>query len=381
MDVSSHPGDTLVLEAAHFQELIEALRRRGYTLVGPTVRDKSIVYDVIEHAHDLPTGWTDNHGRGRYALERRADEAWFGYVVGPHSWKKYLHPPQVTLWRARQTRQGWEPLEEESRPPRYAFLGVRACELAAIAVQDKVFMGPHGIDPIYSARRAGVFIVAVNCGQAGANCFCASMGTGPAVTTGYDLALTEMVEAEAHHFVVAVGSTAGAEVMGEVQHRAATETDRARAKSIVAETAEHMGRAVRTEGLKEALQAGYQHPAWQAVAGRCLACANCTMVCPTCFCATVEDERSLTGDSAERVRVWDSCFNLDFSYIHGGPIRPSVAARYRQWATHKFAGWIDQFGTSGCVGCGRCITWCPAAIDITEEIAVVSEQPMLRAAS
>jgi Fe-S oxidoreductase len=97
------------------------------------------------------------------------------------------------------------------------------------------------------------------------------------------------------------------------------------------------------------------------------------MVCPTCFCTTVEDVSDVTGDHAERWRRWDSCFTLGFSYIHGGSIRNSGKARYRQWMTHKLASWIDQFGTSGCVGCGRCITWCPVGIDITEEARAIRD--------
>lgn len=374
MDTPPRPGDTLIFESSHFHQLFIALQRRGYTLVGPTVRDKSIVYDALHTVEDLPRGVRDVHDRGRYTLEPDSEGAWFGYTVGPHAWKKYLHPPRVTLWQAHKKGRNWETKETSAPESPYAFIGVRACEVAAIAIQDRVFMQQHGVDPVYASRRTGIFVVAVNCGRAGANCFCASMGTGPAVTQGYDIALTEVVEPERHHFVATVGTPAGAEVLAEVTCQPATEAEKARAQVIIEQTTQNMGRAVQTEGLKEALQANSLHPEWQAVASRCLACANCTMVCPTCFCATLEDELSLQGDSAERVRVWDSCFNLGFSYIHGGPIRPSTRARYRQWATHKFAGWIDQFGTSGCVGCGRCITWCPAAIDITEEIAIVAQQ-------
>ncbi len=92
------------------------------------------------------------------------------------------------------------------------------------------------------------------------------------------------------------------------------------------------------------------------------------MACPTCFCTTVEDATDLDGATAERRERWDSCFTSDFSYIHGGAVRPSTGARYRHWITHKLAGWVDQFGSMGCVGCGRCITWCPVGIDITAEV-------------
>jgi formate hydrogenlyase subunit 6/NADH:ubiquinone oxidoreductase subunit I len=240
-------------------------------------------------------------------------------------------------------------------------------------VQDRVFLQGEYRDPTYQARRKKIFVVAVNCGQAGGTCFCVSMNTGPQVTFGFDLALTEVLENGRHYFVVEVGSEPGAEVLGEVPFREAGVVEIEAAADIVARTATQMGRSMDTTDIKELLYRNYEHPRWDDVAARCLTCANCTMVCPTCFCTTVEDVTDLTGERAERWRKWDSCFTMDFSYIHGGSIRSSARARYRQWMTHKLATWIDQFGTSGCVGCGRCITWCPVGIDITEEVRAIRE--------
>jgi formate hydrogenlyase subunit 6/NADH:ubiquinone oxidoreductase subunit I len=158
-----------------------------------------------------------------------------------------------------------------------------------------------------------------------------------------------------------------------VPHQTASEAEKAVVEKIVANTTAQMGRSLNTIGIKDLLYRNAEHPRWDEVATRCLSCANCTMVCPTCFCTTVEDVTDLTGEHAERWRKWDSCFTMDFSYIHGGSVRPSVKARYRQWLTHKLASWIDQFGVSGCVGCGRCITWCPAGIDITEEVRAIRD--------
>ena len=139
----------------------------------------------------------------------------------------------------------------------------------------------------------------------------------------------------------------------------------------MAGAAERMGRSLDPTDLRGLLARNLEHPRWDDVATRCLSCTNCTLVCPTCFCSSVEDVTDLAGEGAERNRVWDSCFSVDHSYIHGGSIRPSGRSRYRQWLTHKFGTWHDQFGTSGCVGCGRCITWCPVAIDVTEELAAI----------
>jgi ferredoxin len=370
-----HPGTpaaTAVIDRDGLQAMLDALAARGYAVLGPTVRDGAVVYDRIEGLRDLPAGWTDRHEAGRYRLERRADDALFGFNVGPHSWKRFLLPPSETIFRAKVAESGMEIAAEDGPPARLAFIGVRACELAAIAVQDKVLCdGPYP-DARYASRRHGAFLVAVNCGQAGATCFCASMQTGPKADAGFDIALTELLDETRHGFLVETGSEAGAELLRAVPHRPAGEADLAAAGDAVRRAEAQMGRRLQTEGLKEKLQASLDHPRWDQVAERCLTCGNCTMVCPTCFCTTVEDHSDLAGTTAERVRKWDSCFTMDFSYIHGGSVRPSARSRYRQWMTHKLANWHDQFGSSGCVGCGRCITWCPVGIDITEEAAAIA---------
>jgi len=369
-------GSFSILQASEVGRLIEVLARRGYEVHGPTVRDGAIVYDQIESSEELPAGWTDEQEPGRYRLKRRQDEALFGYAVGPQSWKKYLHPADVPLFSAARVEGTFRILNNETTAKRpRAFLGVRACELAAIAVQDRVLLGDKFRDSIYAERRSNVFIVAVECTQSAATCFCASMGTGPRARTGFDLALTELVSSDAHRFLVETGSTRGAEILAELRTEPATDTDLREMEAAIAAAAQQQVRKIDQEGIKDLLYQNFEHPRWDNVASRCLTCANCTMVCPTCFCTTVEDVTDVTGDHAERWRHWDSCFSLTFSYIHGGNVRNSSKARYRQWMTHKLGSWIDQFGSSGCVGCGRCITWCPVGIDITEEVRAIREEP------
>ena len=360
------------------QALIGALAARGYKVLGPTVRDGAIVYDEIEGVADLPAGWTDGQDAGRYRLERREDDALFGFAHGPQSWKRYLHPPMQTLWTAKKDGEGLKIVPPDPPAQKFAFIGARSCELHAIAIQDKVFQGGPFVDTAYAARRRGAFIVAVNCAEAGGTCFCVSMKTGPKAETGFDLALTEILSENSHTFLIEAGSEAGAELLAQLPKRPATSDDLTAAKAVVERTASRMGRSLQTEGIKALLQNNPNHPRWEDAAKRCLSCGNCTMVCPTCFCTTVDDHSDLTGASATRVRKWDSCFTLDFSYIHGGAVRQSGSARYRQWMTHKLASWYDQFGTSGCVGCGRCITWCPTGIDITEEAAAMRRAPAAR---
>jgi formate hydrogenlyase subunit 6/NADH:ubiquinone oxidoreductase subunit I len=282
--------------------------------------------------------------------------------------------PKVRLVQVRKTGGSFAVETERARPPKLALIGARSCDLHAIEVQDRTFLHGPFVDDDYAARRKELFVVAVNCGQAGGTCFCVSMNTGPRATFGFDLALTELVD-EPHRFVVEVGTEHGRDVLQRAQQGTAlppaSAEDEHEADEICARTARSMGRTMDTTGIKELLYRNQEHPRWDDVADRCLACTNCTLACPTCFCATVEDTSDLAGETAERWRRWDSCFTLDHSYLHGGSVRASIRSRYRQWLTHKVASWIDQFGTSGCIGCGRCITWCPVAIDITEEVAAI----------
>jgi formate hydrogenlyase subunit 6/NADH:ubiquinone oxidoreductase subunit I len=287
--------------------------------------------------------------------------------VGPHSWKKYLFPSRLTLFTLKKVADGFETQQHQEPAPRYALLGARSCDLHAIEIQDRTFLhGPY-VDPHYQARREGLFVIAVNCSQAAATCFCVSMQTGPKAQRGFDLALTELPDC----FVVEVATQQGADILAGLPLREATGEDLGAAARVVRNTASQMGRHMDTSDLPELLYNNLEHPRWDDVAQRCLSCTNCTMVCPTCFCHSVEEVPDLDGQRAERVRLWDSCFNPAHSYMAGGAVRPDIRSRYRQWLTHKLASWIDQYGVSGCVGCGRCITWCPVAIDLTEEVAAI----------
>ncbi len=361
------------LDPDDFGILLKILNEKGYLTVGPTRRDGAILYDVLESMYDLPIGWTDEQEAGIYRLKRRDDNALFGYNVGPHSWKKYLFPSKTKLWSATKKGAGFEIDGEADAPPTYAFIGVRACELHAIQVQDKVFMGGIFQDPIYTGRRQDCLIVAVNCTQAAKTCFCTSMQTGPKVNDGYDLVLTEIIDEARHYFVIESGSDVGADILKELTTSPAEQDDFQAAATHIENAKKQMGRTVDMTDIKDVLYHNYDNKRWEELEKRCLACGNCTMACPTCFCSNVEDVTDLTGEHAERWRTWDSCFTMDFSNIHGGSIRASIGSRYRQWLMHKLATWIDQFGSSGCVGCGRCIAWCPVGIDLTEEVKAISD--------
>ncbi|ULE33397.1 4Fe-4S dicluster domain-containing protein [Mycobacterium sp. IDR2000157661] len=355
-----------VIDAAAMHQLVGALQERGYRVVGPTVSEDAIVLRELESADDLPRGWGVDVGPGQYRLRPRDDDALFGHSAGPQSWKQFLHPARQQVWSS----DGSAPEPE----PHYAFIGVRACDLSAIAVLNGVLGAGSHPDQGFVGRLARIFVVAVNCTEPGGLCFCASMGAGPEVGPGYDLALTERLDTTGRSYLVDVGSDAGAAVLAELPHRDAPPAEIRTAREAVAAAADKMGRQMPAGDLRRLLADSRESPQWEEVAGRCLTCGNCTMVCPTCFCTSVEDTTDLTGEHAERWMQWASCFEFDFTFVHEGSVRQSGASRYRHWITHKLGTWHDQFGSSGCVGCGRCIAWCPTGIDITEEMNTLAAQ-------
>ena len=383
------PGSWHWLDHDGLQALIDALRVAGHRVVGPRVADAAIVLRDIDSVADLPTGWLDEQDGGSYRLRHDPDAGTFDHVVGPHSLKNFLFPARETIASFTRSDGAWRQEPAPTADPPLAVIGARGCDLAALAIQDRVFLGSGYVDATYKARRERLFLVAVNCRRAAATCFCHSTGCGPAAGPSYDLALTEIDG----RFACEVGSARGADVLaraGVTEAMTPAEVDAARAVPRDLEARMHgrtatadapRPRSLDTHSIRDLLMGNLEHPRWEEVASRCLSCTNCTLVCPTCFCASVQEVADLSGDHVDRDRHWASCFSLDHSRMHGHAVRNTTASRYRQWLTHKFAGWIDQFGTSGCTGCGRCITWCPVGIDVTEEIAAIRETDGARATS
>lgn len=371
------PADKVVVQRADLGQLFGALTSRGYDVIGPRVRDGAVVLEHLAGDHELPAGVVDTQAPGSYRLARTDSPALFQHVVGPTSARRFLFPPRHLLWKVARTKDGLRFQPAEETPARLAFFGLRACELRALALQDQAYDNGQFTDPGYRARRQAAFIIAVNCTRAADTCFCTSMGSGPRARAGFDLALTEVVENGRHFFVVEAGSTRGVDVLASVRSVPATDADQGLADERVTACAAAMSRRM-VDDAAGVLRRSLVDDHWDEIARRCLGCANCTLVCPTCFCSTVEDTTELDGGSAERWRTWDSCFTVDFSHIHGGPMRRSGSARYRQWLTHKLSGWHEQFGSSGCTGCGRCITWCPVGIDITAEARAFAERDARR---
>lgn len=340
--------------------------------MGPVARDGAITYADIATADDLPRGLVDEQGPGSYRL-RQDGVALFDALPGQATWKQVLFPAREPLWHAEPSEGSLRFTERTPTDTRVAIIGARSCELAAITIQDRVFLGGEEIEPRYSRRRRDIFIVAVECGRAAPTCFCTSFDTGPGVGAGSpaDVILTELPVVG---FVTRAGSERGQALIDSLGVRAATMAEVEAATARVAATAAAIDRHLPTADLQAGLRAVAGRDVWGELEQRCLACGNCTAVCPTCFCSSAVDGASLDGMNADRERVWASCFTLDFSYMAGHTVRTSVAARYRQWITHKLSTWVDQFDSYGCVGCGRCITWCPVGIDIVAEATRLTKE-------
>ncbi|KTC86559.1 4Fe-4S dicluster domain-containing protein [Legionella brunensis] len=366
------------LPKSQLQGLIQALHQFGFSCIGPQVRDGAIVYDVLTEDKQLPWGIRDYQEPGKYRLEACDSKRAFAWANGPQAIKPLLFKPNETVWRVARNSKGqleFKAHEAEVQPT--AIIGARSCDLAAMAIQDKVFLSNGHVDIRYRIRRESLFIIAINCSYSSGNCFCVSARTGPEVKNHFDILMTELDTG----FVVRSGSRQGQEVLISLNIKKANRYQLSQASQEIKRAAAMQTKRIPMDNqrsLRDLLFANLGHPRWDDVAERCLSCGNCTSVCPTCFCHSEKDMPSFDGQSSEHQREWDSCFTAGHSYLAGKPIRETTSQRYRQWLTHKVGSWFDQFDTSGCVGCGRCVTWCPVGIDITEELAVISGESNTR---
>ena len=362
---------TYFLDTENFEQLIFQLMEMGYTVIGPVEKGGAISMDIIDHFSDLARGFSDVQSPGRYQLERDGKgESFFDFVIGHMSLKNHLNPSRHRLWKSEKNDEGRLIFQMEKAPEtKYAFVGVRSCDLMALKVQSKVFEGDYP-NTWFQKLKSNALFISTSCNHPSDNCFCTTMGHGPKPSDGFDLNLNEISPG---NFLVTAGSEDGMKILSGLKLEKAKEDAVSKEELLYNQALSKLEKRFDMEEVRGLLKEKINHPHWEEIAKKCLSCANCTMVCPTCFCTTTEDLNDLKGKITERWLSWDSCFNQDFSYIHGSHVRDSTKSRYRQWMTHKLSNWHDQFDTSGCVGCGRCITWCPVGIDITKELQALKD--------
>ncbi len=353
------------LSRSRLSSLFDLLQQRGYLLVGPQAVDCAILYRPLQHPERLPNGIEQIQQPGQYRLIRTDSPRQFSWANGPQALKPLTFAPRETLWRSELNADGSLSFHEEiASPTPTAVIGVRGCDLAALALQDRHFTD----DPYYRQHRDSLLLIAVDCSHPADTCFCASTGDGPDAKAGYDLALIELDDG----FLVRAGNEHGRALMGSLPLVRATPGQQEQAEAQHQQACQQQ-RQLPTFEPAQLIHQG-QHPAWETVADACLSCGNCTSVCPSCFCFSESEVPELDGTASSHQRQWDSCFSEGHSYIHGHHFRPDTKGRYRQWLTHKFGSWVEQYGRSGCTGCGRCISWCPVGIDPLEVLEQLGQE-------
>lgn len=285
--------------------------------------------------------------------------------------KDAFFPQSENLYTVKQEGKKLRVEPEALKSQNFVVFGMKACDLKGVEVLDRVFLS-EPIDTFYAARRDHGTIVALACHEPEESCFCKVFGIDAASPVA-DVA-TWMIEGELYwKALTEKGETLTASV-GELLADAEEEKVEEEKEAIhkIVEKLPYMNLSLEGWG-GDVLTEKFDSPLWEELYKPCLACGTCTFVCPTCQCYDIKDYTTSNGVS--RYRCWDSCMYSDFTMMAHGNNRTSQMQRFRQRFMHKLVYYpANNDGMFSCVGCGRCVEKCPAALNIVKVIKAFQKQ-------
>jgi len=289
-----------------------------------------------------------------------AKDLWLDYPTTILPPKKFFTPPRETILTFQKEKiLGVEDMIPEERQ---IMLGVHACDIGSFTFLDRVFLGFRS-DPRYLRRRNNFLVFALTCKEVIDTCFCQSMGTGPVAPPGYDVLITDI----GARYLLETATNEGERLLKPLGLQEAGAEDFEAKRGCLESLKGQFKKSVDRARIIDLAFNSQEHPVWKKYSGICLACGQCAMVCPTCFCFDVKDKVDLSLESGERYREWDVCLLKEFAEVAlGGNFRSARDARLRQFMCHNLSYGVMQYNLTKCVGCGRCIKACPVHIDITE---------------
>jgi ferredoxin len=310
---------------------------------------------------------------GQFIFEEigTADDVVLDYHTSVLPPRKYLLPPREDLFSFNAKTMEMSPLIEEIEPT--VIMALHTCDLHAITLLDKI-QGTGHADQHYQARRRKTTLVSVECLKpCMEHAFCKSMGT-LSVPDGFDVHLTDLGD----RYAVEIGSEQGEQLIeGSNLFWEPIEADYDRVNEVMAGKWPNFDYRLDCDvtELPDLLGASQDSALWDEVGDACLACGQCTKVCPTCYCFDVLDEIDLKLEHGKRFRVWDSCLIEKFAVVAGGhDFRSSQARRLRHRFMRKGKYQFEAYGLLGCVGCGRCALSCPAHITPVDVLNHLAER-------